>query len=285
MDAVPGTIGETLSAASRALEAASDSPHMDAQVLLADVLSVSRAFLLAHPEGELAPGKAKLYWERVERCRRGAALPHVLGWWEFFGRRFRLTPDVLIPRPETELLVERAIGIIGRMNGCSRVIDVGTGSGCIAVSLAAQVSRLHIWATDLSRLALDVAQANGVALAADHSIMFVQADLLASFRGPFDLVCANLPYIPTSKLRRLPVTTREPRLALDGGPDGLAVIRRLLAQLPFALARNGVALLEIESESGTVALAAAREAFPHAKLRLERDLAGADRLLIIEAGG
>lgn len=285
MDAAPVTIGETLAAASRALEETSDSPGSDAQVLLADLLSLDRVFLLTHPETGLAPKQAGVYWERVERCRRGAALPHVLGWWEFFGRRFRLTPDVLIPRPETELLVERAIEVAGQMKGHPRAIDVGTGSGCIAVSLAAEVPRLEIWATDLSRPALDVASTNSMALASDHPIVFVHADLLVPLRGPFDLVCANLPYIPTAKLRRLPVSTREPRLALDGGLDGLALIRRLLEQLPFVLARNGVVLLEIESESGTAVRAAARETFPLARVSIERDLAGADRLLVIEAGG
>ncbi len=285
MDANPASIGETLAAASQALEATSDSPRLDAQVLLADLLSVNRAFVLAHPEGALRPAQAKQYWERVERCSRGAALPYVLGWWEFFGRRFRLTPDVLIPRPETELLVERALGVVGRMSGRPRVIDVGTGSGCIAVSLAALLPRLEVWATDVSRPALAVARRNGAALAPGHPIAFVQADLLTPFRGPFDLVCANLPYIPTSQLGRLPVAAREPRLALDGGADGLALTRRLLAQLPSALARGGFALLEIEAKAGPAAFAAAREAFPSAQLKFERDLAGTDRVLVIEAGG
>lgn len=285
MDANPASIGETLAAASQALEATSDSPRLDAQVLLADLLSVNRAFVLAHPEGTLRPAQAKLYWERVERCRRGAALPYVLGWWEFFGRRFRLTSDVLIPRPETELLVERALEVVGRMSGRPRVVDVGTGSGCIAVTLAAQVPRLKVWATDISRPALAVARTNGAALAPGHPIAFVQADLLAPLRGPFDIVCANLPYIPTPQLGRLPVAAREPLMALDGGADGLALIRRLMAQLPSALARGGVALLEIEAEAGAAAFAAAREAFPTALLKLEQDLTGADRMLIVKAEG
>lgn len=253
-------------------------------MLLAEVMSVSRTSLLAHPETAFDSATAKLYWERVERCRRGAALPYVLGWWEFYGRRFRLTPDVLIPRPETELLVEHAIRALGRRRGRRRVIDVGTGSGCIAVSLAVEVPRLEIWATDLSRPALDVARENGAALAPDHPIAFIQADLLEPLRGPFDLVCANLPYVPTSKLGLLPVATREPNLALDGGADGLQAVRRLLRQLPSVLAQDGVALVEIESESGTAALDAARKSLPRARLSLERDLAGADRLLVIEAG-
>jgi release factor glutamine methyltransferase len=285
LDANPASIGETLAAASHALEATSDSPRLDAQVLLADLLSVNRAYVLAHPEAALLPAQAKLYWERVERCRRGAALPHVLGWWEFFGLRFRVTPDVLIPRPETELLVERALEVVGRMSGRPRVVDVGTGSGCIAVTLAAQVPRLEVWGTDISRSALEVAQTNGAALAPGHTIAFIQADLLTPLPGPFDVVCANLPYIPTSQLGRLPVAAREPLLALDGGADGLSLIRRLVAQLPSALTRSGVALVEIEAEAGAATLAAARAAFPSALLKLEQDLTGTDRMLVIEAGG
>jgi release factor glutamine methyltransferase len=206
-------------------------------------------------------------------------LPHILGEWAFYGRNFKVTPDVLIPRPETELLVERALVIRARHDH-PLVADVGTGSGILAVTLSAECPEATFVATDRSRAALAIARQN----AARHGVSqihFVQTDLLQALTGPFDLICANLPYIPTGTLNELPVARWEPRQALDGGPDGLMLIRKLLSQAQRRLAPGGVILLEIEASTGKPALAAARDAFPDAECILHRDLASKDRLVEI----
>jgi release factor glutamine methyltransferase len=278
----PSTVGKLLSEARRALQSVSLEPGLEAELLLADTLGRDRTWVLAHPEAGLEAEPAARFRMRLGRLLAGEPLPYVLGWWEFYGRRFQLTPDVLIPRPETELLMEAALTYLASRPDHRRAADIGSGSGCLAVSLACEVGDLRLVATDLSREALLVAQSN----ARDHGVQgrigFVQADLLGALTGPLDLVCANLPYIPTSTLLGLAVGRREPRLALDGGEDGMHLIRRLLRQLEGVLAQGGQALLEIEAGGGEAALAASASAAPDAHLQLRQDLSGHDRLLVIE---
>jgi release factor glutamine methyltransferase len=211
----------------------------------------------------------------------------VLGHWEFYGLDFELTPDVLIPRPETELLVERAIKWLRASRVRRSVADVGTGSGCIAVTIAKHIPDAEIIATDISYPALVVAKRNARRHGVSKHIKFIQCDLLPPHADPlptdlrFDLVCANLPYIPTPTLRKLPVYGSEPSLALDGGTDGLDVLRRLLRIIPEWLAPNGMILLEIESSQGMSAVSLAYDAFESAEIHLHKDLAGQDRLVEI----
>jgi release factor glutamine methyltransferase len=197
-----------------------------------------------------------------------------------------ITPDVLIPRPETELLVEKAIAWLQESPIRRTVADVGTGSGAIAIAIAMNVRTARVLATDISLAALKVARRNAQKfnLAA---IDFVQCDLLPPHVDPlatdfhFDLICANLPYIPTATLRRLPVFDREPTVALDGGEDGLTIIRRLLTIAPEWLAPNGLILLEIEATRGIHALILASDLFSQAEIHLHQDITGRDRLLEI----
>jgi release factor glutamine methyltransferase len=276
------TVGALLAETRCALQSVSLDSGLEAELLLADTLGRDRTWVLAHPEVGLDAEPAAWFRRRLGRLLAGEPLPYVLGWWEFYGRRFHLTPDVLIPRPETELLMEAALAYLASRPDHRRAADIGSGSGCLAVSLACEVGDLRLVATDLSREALLVAQSN----ARDHGVQgrigFVQADLLAGLTGPLDLVCANLPYIPTSTLLGLAVGRREPRLGLDGGEDGMHLIRRLLRQLGGVLAQGGRALLEIEAGEGEAALAAAASAVPDARVRLRQDLSGHDRLLVIE---
>jgi len=207
-------------------------------------------------------------------------LPYILGEWAFYGRYFIITPDVLIPRPETELLVERAVQHIKKMIR-PLIADVGTGSGALAVTLAAESPSASVTALDISRPALTIAKGN----AQRHhqsDIRFVQSNLLEPFQAQFDLICANLPYIPTDKLDDLPVSIWEPRLALDGGEDGLEVINILLQQARTRLAPGGVVLLEIEASLGKTTFKAARAAFPTARHILHQDLSGHNRLIEIQ---
>lgn len=269
------------------LSAFSDTPEIDSQVLLAHLMDKPRTWVAAHPETPLAQLQLACLEEAVSRLEAGVPFPYVLGRWEFYGLDFEVTPDVLIPRPETELLVERAIQWLGGSRERRTVADVGTGSGCIAVAIAKYIPDAKIIATDISRPALQVAQRNARRYGLTKHIDFVQCDLLPPHPDPlptdlhFDLVCANLPYIPTPALHRLPVFGREPDLALDGGMDGLEVLRRLLQIAPEWLAPGGMILLEIESSQGMSAVSLAYDVFDSAEIHLHRDLAGQDRLVEI----
>jgi len=274
--------GQYLIEIKQRLAPVSDTPGLDAQVLLAHLLGVERAWILAHPEAELNGEQTGMIEARLSLLESGQPLPYVLGQWEFYGRTFRVTPDVLIPRPETELLVERAIQWLVKHPESRLAADVGTGSGCIAISLAGQIHDLRVLATDISLPALRIAQDNARRHRVQNRMMFAQADLLAAARQPLDLICANLPYIPGNTLHRLPVFGKEPVTALDGGPDGLRHIGRLTRMAPYYLAAGGMMLLEIEAHQGANALALSRRSFPQARIELHTDLAGHDRLVEIE---
>ncbi|MFZ5880062.1 MAG: peptide chain release factor N(5)-glutamine methyltransferase [Chloroflexota bacterium] len=261
-----------------------DSPALDAQVLLAHQLGQSRAWLLAHPELELSAPQLDSVEADVSRLEAGEPLPYLLRHWEFYGLDFNVTPDVLIPRPETELLVEKAIAWLKASPAPARIIDVGTGSGVIAVTIALHLPLVHVLATDISPAALQVARSNAQKFNVQERIEFVECDLLPTFnvqRSTFNAIFANLPYIPTETLRRLPVFETEPALALDGGADGLDLIRRLLSIAPRWLAPGGRILLEIEASQGLQALSLACDLFSDTEIHLHQDLAGHDRLLEI----
>jgi release factor glutamine methyltransferase len=265
----------------------SDTPSLDASVLIAHVIRKPRTWVMAHPELALTAEQQKDLDESLARLEQGESFPYVLGQWEFFGLEFEITRDVLIPRPETELLVEKAIIWLQRSQERRKVADVGTGSGAISVSIAVNVSNAQLLGTDISRNALDVARRNAVRFEVDDRIDFLQCDLLPRHGNTglpekhFDLICANLPYIPTETLHDLPIFGREPTLALDGGQDGLDLIQRLLLITPEWLAPGGMMLLEIEATHGDLAIQLARRAFPQASIELHKDLAGRERLLQI----
>lgn len=265
----------------------SDTPDLDASVLIAHILNKPRTWVMAHPELTLTSEQQKQLENSLVQLEHGESFPYVLGHWEFFGLEFDVTSDVLIPRPETELLVEKAIAWLQESPVRRTVADVGTGSGVIAISIAMNVPDAKILATDISFEALEVARKNAIKFNVNNRIDFVQCDLLPyhiyslSTERHFDLICANLPYIPTDTLHQLPIFGREPSLALDGGPDGLDLIRRLLTIAPNWLAPNGMLLLEIEATRGIQALNLACDMFSEGIIHLHQDLAGRDRLLEI----
>jgi release factor glutamine methyltransferase len=275
----------------------SETNRLDAQVLLADVLDRSRTWITAHPEAHLTQPQLASIKKAVTRLEAGEPLPYVLGHWEFFGLDLEITPDVLIPRPETELLVERAIQWLKAAPERRTIADVGTGSGCIAVALTKNIPDVKVVATDISRPALEIARRNARRHNVAERIDFIQCDLLPPHPpGPlggagacdpipkdsrFDLICANLPYIPTQTLHELPIFGREPTLALNGGADGLDIIRRLLQIAPELLAPHGMILLEIEASQGMTAVSMAYDACTKASIRLHKDLARQNRLLEI----
>lgn len=271
-----------------------DSPALDAELLLAHALQRDRSWVLAHPEHIMTPSEQALAEQLVSRRQRREPLAYILGSQPFFGLDLLVTPAVLIPRPETEELVERAIQWLnqraaGRRETLAslRVIDVGTGSGAIALALAYALPELHVIGVDDAAPALEVARTNARRLGLERRVHFAAGDLLLPFAGPFDLILANLPYIPSAELPTLmpEVSQYEPRRALDGGSDGLEPLRRLLTQACTKLAPDGALMAEIGSQQGTPALAAASALMPDCRARVEKDLAGLDRILIVERKG
>jgi release factor glutamine methyltransferase len=302
------TIGELLSGAIERLRASgSESARLDAELLLAHALGVERTTILAHPEGAVGPEAAERLHDSVERRAAGEPVAYIRGLKEFHGVAFAVDARAMIPRPETELLVDLALGAIGeRLARAPRppgtppltVADVGTGSGAIAVALAVALRRrgmlgeVEIFGSDVSDSAADLARENAVAQAVGDRVAVTSADLLPPSGRPagllvvpdqFDVVCANLPYIPSAVVPGLPVAASfEPRDALDGGADGLDLIRRLLAVLPERVADAGVALLEIGDDQGPALRAAAAEHLPGWAVRLAPDLAGRPRVAVLE---
>lgn len=265
----------------------SETPELDVQLLLAHVTGQTRTWLFAHLDAPLTPSQLDSAQEAFAQLQAGTPLPYILGRWEFYGLDLDITPDVLIPRPETELLVEKAIKWLSNSPERRTVADIGTGSGAIAIAIAMHVPGVRILATDICYNALKVARHNAEKFHVHHRIDFLQCDLLPQHIDPlpteshFDLICANLPYIPTETLHGLPIYEQEPTLALDGGADGLNVVRRLLQLAPDWLAPNGMMLLEIEATQGTKALSLAYDSFEEVRLQLHQDLAGHNRILEI----
>ena len=274
-------VGAVLDAAIERLGAAGvPEPRPDAEVLLAHALGTSRAGVIMRAREPLSPEVAA-HLERLV-ARRAAREPvhYLIGEREFWSLPFTVDARVLIPRPETELLVETALVVA---SAARRVLDLGTGSGAIAAALARALPAARVWACDLDRDALAVARENF----ARHAprVGCVAADLAAAFRaGAFDLVVANPPYVSDAELDTLDPEVRdhEPRAALGGGPDGLVVIRRLIAEVPHALAAGGWLVMEIGAgQSGAVAeLVAAEERW--LRPRLWRDHAGTERVVAVE---
>jgi release factor glutamine methyltransferase len=281
-------IGDLLSNIEHRMSSVSETARLDSQVLLAHVMGQSRAWVLAHPEAILSPEQCGFLEASVAQLEGGKPLPYVLGQWEFYGLDFLVTPDVLIPRPETELLVEQALNWLRSHPGRRLAADIGSGSGCIAIALAVHIADLQVLATDLNLPALKVASANAMKHGVADRVRFLQADLLRPIGGEtrivpksLDLLCANLPYIPSATLRTLSVRDHEPNLALDGGQDGLDMIRRLLEQIQSRMANDGLALLEIEASQGNAAVSLAQVIFPTSQVQVLPDYAGHDRLLEI----
>ena len=254
----------------------------EAEWLLAGVLGVGRFDVYLEPARELSTDEARRYLALLRRRAAGEPLQHLLGFEEFYGLRVAVSPAVLIPRPETEGLVQWAIEILGaKAKADALVADVGTGSGAIACALAARVPGLRVLALDCSPAALAVAADNVRAHGLGRRVQLAMGDLLAPLferHVRVDLVVANLPYLPSAVIGSLPdeVAAWEPRLALDGGPDGMALLRRLVGGAAGVLDAGGSLLMEVgEEQAGPVASLMAAEGF--GGIRSRRDLNGIER--------
>jgi release factor glutamine methyltransferase len=273
------TIRDILRAARTRLEPVSDSASLDVQMLLAEVLAVERAYLLAHPEQELTSEQERHFNLLVDRLVTGEPLPYILGRRAFYDRDFAVSPAVLIPRPETELLLEQALAFV-KQHPESIVVDVGTGSGALAVTVAAHCPRAQVYATDISADALAIARRNAEIHGAN--ITFLQGNLLEPLIAlgiKADLIMANLPYIAKDELAALAVSRYEPRLALNGGDDGLDLIRDLLRQAPAACSPGALILMEIGAEQGNSVLKLARDILKPRSADVLKDYAGHDRIV------
>lgn len=276
------TVSQALQQSSEILSQHSETPNLDAQTLLAHVLGKSRAWIIAHPQ-DILPSPSDLSLnEELYALKEGTPLPYVLGHWEFYCMQFKVSPDVLIPRPETELLVEQGIDWLKKNPNRRLVTDIGTGSGCIAVAIAKHLSDLFVVAADNFRPALKIATSNAQDLSVIDQIYFVQADLYPPVRIKFDLICANLPYIPTASLHQLEIFEREPTQALDGGVKGLDLIHKLIIDAPNKINPGGRILIEIDSSQGEQVTGLAQIVFTDCEVEVLKDLAGHDRLVIIQ---
>jgi release factor glutamine methyltransferase len=276
----PATVGEQLRRAAEALAAAGVEPAgVDAEWLLADVLDVPRLTLHLTPD-RLLPGDALArYAEAVNRRARREPLQQVLGWEGFRGLRLRVSSAVLVPRPETEALVAWALQLLPTTG--ARVLDVGTGSGCIACAVAAERPAARVVATDVSPAAAALARDNVIALGLRSRVQVVVADLLDGLRGAWDLIVANLPYLPSRMLPTLAPEIRqhEPLRAVDGGPDGLAVIRACVARAPAVLRPGGALVLETAGGEQAARVAALMHGAGLRTVTVRRDLVGVERFV------
>jgi release factor glutamine methyltransferase len=284
--------------------AGSETPRLDSELLLAFAIGVDRTAVTAHGEAPVGADAEQAYLDLIARREAGEPVAYLRGIKEFHGIALSVDDRALIPRPETELLVDRAIveimavltGGAARL-GPLRVVDVGTGSGAVAVALAVALRKrgvpptdVEISAVDLSPEALDLARENAVGHGVGDRLVFETADLLPpdARSRPFDLVVANLPYVRTAELDEL-VARRvspafEPRLAFDGGADGLAVIARLLDQLGWGLAAGGTAVLEIGSDQGPDMRALCEARLPGWSCDIVPDLADWPRVAVLRRG-
>ena len=260
----------------------SPSPALDARLLLEHVLGRDHAYLIAHDADEMAAADLAAYLRLIERAAAHEPIPYLIGHAPFLGLSYAVSHDVLIPRPETEQLVESAIEW-AKGRGAIRVVDVGTGSGCLAVSLARHLPQATVYAVDLSNLALDVARRN-VARHASDSVQLVCGDLLESFASGLDLVVANLPYVAEADwpLVSVGVKSFEPVLALDGGADGLDLFRKLLPQAAERLSPDGLLLMEIGWQQGRAVSELALAAFPRASIEVRPDFGKLDRIVAVQ---
>jgi release factor glutamine methyltransferase len=256
-----------------------ESPRLDAELIVAHALGIDRTRVIIDGNRPLEPGELARLRELVKRRRGREPIAYLRGEREFYGLRFAVDRRVLVPRPDTEVLVDTALARTQHVSLSMRMLDLCTGSGCVAIAAARQRPTSKVVATDISQDALAVARMNAARLGA-YNVAFVKSDLFAEVRGTFDVITANPPYIPSAEIETLMPDVRdfEPRAALDGGPDGLDFVRRIVEQAPAFLAPGGVLAMEIGAGEAqeTVRLFEARR---FTGVRTDRDYGRIERVV------
>lgn len=278
------TVDQALKWAVETLRDISETPRLDAEILLAHALGWSRVRVLAGARENIPADALQTFCALVLRRAAREPVAYLVGRKEFYGLEFIVDRRVLVPRPETETLADAALEWARRRFSSQDTLliaDIGTGSGCIAVALAVHLPNALIYATDLSPDALAVARQNIELHGVANRVTLLCGDLLAPLPQPVDLLVSNPPYTVFEEIDP-GVRLHEPHLALDGGNDGLAVYRRLLAAAPQVLRPGGALMLEIGAMQAEAVTALARQAFPGAAVHVRRDLAGRDRVVMVE---
>jgi release factor glutamine methyltransferase len=278
----PNSLGDWLNSARFQLKENPEEPVSSLYALVAYVLVQPSHFGISHPEYRLTGEERQHLDHLFTFLLAGTPLPYLTGKQEFFNLDFTITPDVLIPRPETELLAHLAIDWLKAHPGKRKSLDVGIGSGCIAVSVCANVQDAQFVGIDKSYKALQIAIKNVRKFQLSERIHLVQMDLLRGISGRVDCLCANLPYIPTERLSELNVSRQEPLLALDGGKKGLDLIEELLRQSVGIISPGGVIFLEIDYSQAADVITLSDIHFPNSFVKIEKDLAGLPRVAVIE---
>ena len=278
-------VGRAIVSATQRLEDAdSSTANLDAQVILAHVLGVDRSWLFAHYDYELMPAEAQRFSELVARRTASEPVAYLIGKKEFYGLELAVDKRVLIPRPETELLVDAVLDHIeSRVDRSVTVADVGTGSAAIALAIATNCPEAKVYATDISEDALTVARQNVAQCDARKQIRLLHGNLLEPLPEMVDVLAANLPYIRHDEYKTLQRDVRdyEPQLALEAGPEGLDVFERLLRQVHAHLNPGGVIFLEIAHDQGKAMLELVNRMLPQARyVTVRKDYHGHDRLLL-----
>ena len=279
------SISEALRRGSRTVvEAGSEEATLEAELLLAHALNTDRTHLYRRLRDELTPQAESAFGALLQRRLAHEPTAYILGHREFYGLEFQVTPDAIIPRPETETLLEL---VLDRARSASarelRIADIGVGCGAIAVALAVNLSEAEIIAIDISPRALALARRNAERHTVVDRIRFREGDLLEPLDAPVDVIAANLPYVRTVDLKAAPpeINEHEPRLGLDGGPDGLRLIERLLRDAPSHLRPGGALFAEIGEQQGEAARTLAAAAFPQTRIEVKQDLSRLDRVLVV----
>ncbi len=259
-------------------------PRANVEFIMAEALKAGRTELALHSSRVPTDRQQRTFWGLVEQRGQRVPLAYLLGTQPFMGLEIKVRPDALIPRPETEELVAEAASLLKpRENEPLNVVELGTGTGCIAVALAASLPQSTVYATDISTSALKLAMENALAHHVERRIRFINEDLFtedARFRGWADLVISNPPYIPSAEIAKLqPEVLKEPRLALDGGKDGLAALRAIIAAAPRYLKKGGWLALEIGHDQATAVLSLLEKAGFAARY-VRKDAQGQDRIAV-----
>jgi release factor glutamine methyltransferase len=264
-------------------------PRASAEVLLAHLLSKDRLFLYLNYERPMEAEELAAFRTFVRRRLAGEPNQYITGMQEFWSLPFRVSPDVLIPRPETEVLLETVLEFLGSPDPEVRVLDLGTGSGAIAVALARELGVISIVATDSSMAALRLAQENALLNQIDSKIHFVCADMFSAFSSAsakFIVVATNPPYVSQAEFSKLSpeISDFEPRYALDGGPDGLAAIRRIIKEASTVLSQKGALIMEIGADQAESVSSLVKDSQHYESYRIIRDYSGLDRVLLAVKG-